>query len=174
MGKILVEGEKIMVTSEKYVDLSHVDEILNKHPNQQRFTLAVLQDIQKQYKYIPREALDKVSKRLNIPLSKLYGMATFYKSLSLVPKGENIITVCDGTACHVRASSAVLEHIEKYLKIMPGETTENGKFSLQTVNCLGSCAIAPVMVINDKYYGKVTPNMIKDIINQYGGGEIHE
>jgi len=163
-----------MVISEKNLDLSKVDEILNRHPKELRYTLAVLQDIQKQYKYIPREALDKVSKYLNIPLSKLYGMATFYKALSLVPKGENIITVCDGTACHVRASSAVLEQIERYLKIMPGETTKNGKFSLQTVNCLGSCAIAPVMVVNDKYYGKVTPNLIIDIVNQYGGGEIHE
>ncbi|MBK5241258.1 MAG: NADH-quinone oxidoreductase subunit NuoE [Clostridium sp.] len=163
-----------MVTSEKYVDLAHVDEILNKHPKEQRFTLAILQDIQKEYRYIPREALNKVSDYLSIPLSKLYGMATFYKALSLVPKGENIITVCDGTACHVRGSVGVLEQIQNYLHIMPGETTENGKFSLQTVNCLGSCAIAPVMVINDKYYGKVTPNMIKDIINQYGGDEIHE
>lgn len=163
-----------MVISEVFVDLSYVDEILNKHLKEQRFTLAILQDIQKQYKYIPREALDKVSKYLNIPLSKLYGMATFYKALSLVPKGENIITVCDGTACHVRGSAGVLEQVQKYLKIMPGETTKNGKFSLQTVNCLGSCAIAPVMVVNDKYYGKVTPNMIKDIINQYGGGEIYE
>ena len=101
-----------MITSEIHVDLSHVDEILNKHPKELRFTLAILQDIQKQYKYIPREAFDKVSKYYNIPLSKLYSMATFYKALSLVPKGENIITVCDGTACHVRASSAVLEQIE--------------------------------------------------------------
>lgn len=161
-----------MVESEIYADLSHVDEILNKHPKEQRYTLAILQDIQKQYKYIPREALLRVSEYLNIPLSRLYSMATFYKALSLVPKGENIITVCDGTACHVRASTVILEEIEKYLQIKPGETTKDGKFSLQTVNCLGSCAIAPVMVVNDKYYGKVTPNMITDILNQYGG-EIH-
>lgn len=162
-----------MAVSEMNVDLSHVDEILNNHPREQRFTLAILQDIQKKYKYIPREALDKVSEYLNVPLSKLYGMATFYKALSLVPKGENIITVCDGTACHVRASSVILEELEKYLQIMPGETTEDGKFSLQTVNCLGSCAIAPVMVVNDNYYGKVTPNIIPDILKQYGG-EINE
>lgn len=159
-----------MVKAETSVDLSHVDAILNRHPNQPRYTLAILQDIQKEYRYIPREALHKVSSYLNVPLSKLYSMATFYKALSLVPKGENIITVCDGTACHVRASSVVLEQIEKYLKIMPGETTDNGKFSLQIVNCLGACAIAPVMVVNDKYYGKVTPKMIKKILNNYGGG----
>lgn len=159
-----------MGTIDIVVDLSHIDEIINKHPKEQRYTLAILQDIQKEYKYIPREALDKVSNYLNISLSKLYGMATFYKALSLVPKGENIITVCDGTACHVRSSSAVLEQIEKYLEIMPGETTENRRFSLQIVNCLGACAIAPVMVVNDKYYGKVTPNMVREILNQYGGG----
>ena len=162
-----------MVIPDINVDLSHIDKILIKHPKEQRYTLAILQDIQKEYRYIPREALNKVSDYLSIPLSKLYGMATFYKALSLQPKGENIITVCDGTACHVRASSAILEQIEKYLQIMPGDTTENRKFSLQTVNCLGSCAIAPVMVVNDKYYGKVTPNMIRDILNQYGG-EIDE
>ncbi|MFT5872700.1 MAG: NADH:ubiquinone oxidoreductase subunit E [Clostridium sp.] len=159
-----------MEKNETYVDLSQVDVILNKHPKEKRYSLAILQDIQKEYRYIPREALHKVSIYLNIPLSKLYSMSTFYKSLSLVPKGENIITVCDGTACHVRGSSTVLEQIEKYLKIMPGETTDNGKFSLQIVNCLGACAIAPVMVINDKYYGKVTPKMIVEILNNYGGG----
>lgn len=159
-----------MEKTDIYVDLSNVDVILNRHPNQQRYTLAILQDIQKEYNYIPREALDKVSTYLNIPLSKLYSMATFYKALSLVPKGKNIITVCDGTACHVRSSSVVLEQIEKYLKIKPGETTEDRLFSLQIVNCLGACAIAPVMVINDKYYGKLTPNMIKEILNNYGGG----
>lgn len=162
-----------MVIPDINEDLSQIDKILIKHPKEQRYTLAILQDIQKEYKYIPREALNKVSDYLSIPLSKLYGMATFYKALSLEPKGENIITVCDGTACHVRASTAILEQIEKFLQIMPGDTTENRKFSLQTVNCLGSCAIAPVMVVNDKYYGKVTPNMIRDILNQYGG-EIDE
>jgi NADH-quinone oxidoreductase subunit E len=98
-------------------------------------------------------------------------MATFYKALSLKPKGENIIKVCDGTACHIKSSIIILEEIEKALLIKPGETTEDGKFSLETVNCLGSCAIAPVMVVNEKYYGKVTPTMIREIIKEYRGDQ---
>mgnify|MGYP001317675985 FL=1 len=150
---------------------SSIVDICKKYPQEQRFTLAILQDIQKEYKYIPKEALNIISEYLSTPLNKLYSMATFYKALSLTPKGENIITVCDGTACHVRSSQVILEELEKHLGIMPGETTKDGKFSLQIVNCLGSCAIAPVMVVNDKYYGKVTPNMVTEILNEYGGGK---
>jgi NADH-quinone oxidoreductase subunit E len=113
-----------------------------------------------------------LSEYLEVPMSKLYGMATFYKALSLTPKGEYIITVCDGTACHVRSSAVLIDELQKALKIKPGETTKDGKFTLQTVNCLGSCAIAPVMMVNEKYYGKVTPNLLKDILKEYGGDSI--
>ncbi len=113
--------------------------------------------------------LIELSEYLDMPLSKLYSMATFYKALSLIPKGKNIIKVCDGTACHIRSSKSLLDEIEKTLGIKPGETTKDGKFSLETVNCLGSCAIAPVMVINDKYYGKLTPSMLREILKEYGG-----
>lgn len=147
------------------------NEIIKKYPKEKRYTLAILQDIQRNFKYIPKEALIALSEYLYTPISKLYSMATFYKALSLTPKGENIITVCDGTACHVRSSSVLLDELQKRLHIKPGETTLDGIFSLQTVNCLGSCAIAPVMVINDKYYGKVTPSAIKGILKQYGGEE---
>jgi NADH-quinone oxidoreductase subunit E len=97
-------------------------------------------------------------------------MATFYKALSLKPRGENIIKVCDGTACHIKSSKTILDEIEKVLGIKPGDTTGDGKFSLETVNCLGSCAIAPVMVVNDKYYGKVTPSIVREVLKEYGGG----
>lgn len=146
-----------------------LEKLIEKYPKEQRYTLAIMQDIQKEYKYIPRESLSMLSEHLEIPLSKLYSMATFYKALSLTPKGENVITVCDGTACHVRSSMVLITELQKALKIKPGETTEDGKFTLQTVNCLGSCAIAPVMMINEKYYGKVTPNMLRDILKEYGG-----
>ncbi|TDT51058.1 NADH-quinone oxidoreductase subunit NuoE [Fonticella tunisiensis] len=145
--------------------------IIEKYPREQRYSLAVLQDIQREYSYIPRECLKMISEHLRVPVSKLYSMATFYKALSLVPKGENVITVCDGTACHVRSSMVLIDEIEKCLNIRPGQTTEDGKFSLQTVNCLGSCAIAPVMMVNDKYYGKVTPNTLREILKNYGGVE---
>lgn len=144
-------------------------DIFNKYPQNERFTLAIMQDVQKKYKYISKEALEEISHYLDIPMTKLYGMATFYKALSLKKKGENIIKVCDGTACHVRGSSIILGEIEKELGIKAGETSKDGRFSIEIVNCLGACALAPVIVINDKYYGKVKPADVKDIINLYRG-----
>lgn len=129
----------------------------------------MLQDLQKEYGYIPKEKLLELSQYLDIPLSKLYSMATFYKALSLKPKGRYIIKVCDGTACHIRSSKSLLDEIENSLGIKPGETTKDGKFSLEVVNCLGSCAIAPVMVINDRYYGKLTSSKVREILREYGG-----
>jgi NADH-quinone oxidoreductase subunit E len=143
--------------------------ILNKYPKEQRYLLAVLQDIQKKYNYLPRGALIMVQEYFDVPLSKLYSMATFYKALSLKPKGKYIIRVCDGTACHIRGSALIIDEIHRLLNILPGDTTEDGNFSLETVNCLGSCALAPVMVINDKYYGNVTPAMARQILREYGG-----
>lgn len=151
------------------MDFSSTYKILEKYPKEQRYTLAILQDIQREFNYIPRESLTILAKYLNTPLSKLYSMATFYKALSLQPKGENIIKVCDGTACHIRSSMVIIDEIEKLLHIKPSETTADGRFSLETVNCLGSCAIAPVIVINETYYGKVTPAMVKEILGEYGG-----
>lgn len=145
--------------------------LFENYPKEQRYTLSILQDLQKEYNYIPKEKLFELSEYLDIPISRLYSMATFYKALSLEPKGENIIKVCDGTACHIRSSQTLLDEIENTLGIKPGETTKDGKFSLETVNCLGSCAIAPVMVINEKYYGKLTSSMVREILKEYGGDD---
>ncbi|KZL93828.1 NADH-quinone oxidoreductase subunit NuoE [Clostridium magnum] len=144
-------------------------EVIEQHPREERYTLAILQDIQRKYKYIPREALETLAEYLNTPVSRLYGMATFYKALSLTPKGKNIITVCDGTACHVAGSMIVLDELEKNLGIKAGQTTEDLKFSINTVNCIGCCAIAPVMMINERYYGNLTPKMVKEILDEYRG-----
>lgn len=146
-----------------------ISDILKKYDNDKKNILAMLQDIQRKYNYIPREAMDLLSEQLEVPLSKLYGIATFYKSLSLKPRGRNIIRVCDGTACHIRSSQLLIDEIEGLLGIKPGETSQDGEFTLETVNCLGSCALAPVMVINETYYGKVTPERLRDIISKCGG-----
>ena len=151
-------------------DLSARD-VIEKYPKEQRYTLAILQDIQRKYKYIPREALENLAVYLETPLSRLYGMATFYKALSLTPKGENIITVCDGTACHVAGSMIVMDELEKAIGIKPGETTKDLKFSINTVNCIGCCAIAPVMMMNEKYYGNLTPKSVREILSEYRGGK---
>lgn len=156
------------VAQKENLDMNGKD-VIQKYPKEQRYTLAILQDIQRKYRYIPRESLEALAEYLETPVSRLYGMATFYKALSLTPKGENIITVCDGTACHVAGSMVVLDELEKILGIKPGGTTEDLKFSINTVNCIGCCAIAPVMMINDKYYGNLTPKMIKEILDEYRG-----
>lgn len=144
-------------------------ELIERYPKEERYTLAILQDIQRKYKYIPKEALETLAEYLDTPVSRLYGMATFYKALSLTPKGEHIITVCDGTACHVAGSMIVLDELEKILGIKAGQTTEDLKFSIDTVNCIGCCAIAPVMMINERYYGNLTPKMVKEILDGYRG-----
>lgn len=144
-------------------------DVIQRYPKEQRFTLAILQDIQRKHKYIPKEALEALAEYLEVPVSRLYGMATFYKALSLTPKGKYIITVCDGTACHVAGSMVALDEIEKSLGIKAGQTTEDLKFSINTVNCIGCCAIAPVMMINDRYYGNLTPKMVKEILDEYRG-----
>lgn len=149
-----------------------IDRILQNYQKDQRFALAMMQDMQREFQYVPKEGLYALSGYLGCPLSSLYAMATFYKALSLVPKGEHIIKCCDGTACHIRGSSILIDGIYRELGIRPGETTGDGKFSLETVNCLGSCALAPVMVVDDVYYGKVTLERVKEILAQVqGGGE---
>lgn len=142
-------------------------QIIGNYPREKRFTLAILQDIQKEYGYIPREKMTEVSDYLEVPISEIYSLATFYKALSLKPKGKYIIKVCNGTACHIRNSVSILEEIENILNIKDGETTENGLFSVEVVNCLGACALAPVMVVDNKYYGGMTREKVRDIIKDY-------
>ena len=155
-------------------DRIKIEKILSGYPAEKRFSLAIMQDIQREFNYISRDALELISGYLAIPLSKLYGMATFYRALSLEPKGKHIIKICDGTACHIRSSQAILAEIEKLLEISPGEMTKDGLFSLETVNCVGACALAPVMVIDGDYHGKMSPKDIAGIVEQYKGGISHE
>ena len=144
-----------------------IKEIITKYPGERRFSLAVMQDIQRAFNYIPKEAMLEISEYLNIPFSQLYSMATFYKALSLEPKGKYIIKVCDGTACHIRSSMVILSELQKLLGIDAGGITRDGLFSVETVNCLGACALAPVMVVNGEYHGKLTPQDLSEIIRGY-------
>jgi len=145
-------------------DKKIIDEILHSYPAEQRFSLAIMQDMQHKFQYIPREGLEALAAYLQLPLSGLYSMATFYKALSLTPKGKYVIKLCDGTACHIRGSNKLLDGVVRHLGIHAGETTEDGLFSLELVNCLGSCAMAPVMVVNETYYGKMTVDRIPEIL----------
>lgn len=142
-------------------------ELLIKYPQEKRFTLSILQDIQNKYGFIPRETMHYIAEYLNIPVSDIYSMATFYKALSLKPKGIHVIKVCNGTACHIRGSNILIDEIKELLNIKPGETTDDGLFSMEIVNCLGACALAPVMVIDSKYYGAMTKEKIKVVLDEY-------
>ncbi|MBR0374059.1 MAG: NAD(P)H-dependent oxidoreductase subunit E [Mogibacterium sp.] len=144
-----------------------IQEILQSYPADQHYSLAIMQDMQHEFQYIPREGLEALAGYLNCPLSVLYSMATFYKALSLKPKGRHIIKLCDGTACHIRGSMTLVEGITRLLGIADGETTEDGLFSLELVNCLGSCALSPVMVVDDTYYGRMTLEKLPGIIDTY-------
>ncbi len=134
------------------------------------FLISTLQDIQEHYKYLPEEALREVAKASGIALRDVYGVATFYSAFSFTPKGKHIITVCLGTACHVRGGVRIVDVLSKNLGINPGETTKDLQFTLETVNCLGCCAIGPTVVLNGKYYGQMTPqktlNQIKKLIKK--------
>lgn len=142
-------------------------ELLIKYPQEKRFTLSILQDIQNKYGFIPRETMHYIAEYLNIPVSDIYSMATFYKALNLKPKGIHVIKVCNGTACHIRGSNILIDEIKELLNIKPGETTDDGLFSMDIVNCLGACALAPVMVIDSKYYGAMTKEKIKVVLDEY-------
>jgi len=133
--------------------------------------ISVLEEIQARYRYLPQAAMVLVSERLGVPLSQVYSVATFYNAFSLKPKGRHVVTVCMGTACHVRGSKRVLEQVEKTLDIRPGETTTDRQFSLETVNCLGACALGPIMVIEGEYFGQMTSSKVEPDLDKYSNGE---
>ena len=151
-----------------------IREIIDAYPADRRFALAALQDMQHAFNYIPEEGLAALADYLGCPLSQLYSMATFYKALSLTPKGEHIIKICNGTACHLRGSMNLKTELARDLGIEPGETTPDGKFSVELVNCLGSCALAPVMVVDGTYHNKLRVEQIPGIIERYAAQSAEE
>lgn len=152
---------------EDSLDTGIVVEILDKYKRNPSFLIGMLQDVQMQYNYLPKEALICISDITNIPLNRIYNVVTFYSAFSLVPRGRHTINVCLGTACHVRGAGKILEELERELKVKAGETTEDMKFTLETVNCLGACALGPVIVIDGEYFGKITPDKINLILSKF-------
>ncbi len=144
-----------------------IDKILEKSEQSRDNLIPVLQEIQNQLGYLSEEAVEKVGKRLNLPTSKIYGVATFYNQFRFSPKGKYHIQLCRGTACHVLGSATVLEELEKFLGIKAGQTTRDGMFSLEVVACIGACGLAPVININGNFHAKVTPQSIKEIVKNY-------
>jgi NADH-quinone oxidoreductase subunit E len=150
------------------VDIQHVQRIIKKHRARPGGLVSVLQDIQSEYNYLPAEALRIVADQCGHSLIDVYGIATFYKAFSLIPRGKHIVTVCLGTACHVRGGPWIVEALERKLDICPGETTPDKLFTLETVNCLGACALGPIMVVDGKYYGQMTIKKVSEILPKYG------
>ncbi len=140
--------------------------IMGRYKGNARELIPILQDIQKDYRYLPENVLRHISDRMSIPLTEIYGVTTFYKSFRLYPPGRHEIVTCMGTACHIRGGPRIVNEIEKILGIEAGQTTEDGEYSLETVNCLGCCAIGPVVVMDGKYYGQVTPQSIRRLLKQ--------
>ena len=147
--------------------VAKIEAIFKRYAGQTGSLIPVLQEIQLLYGYISRENMELVARKLKIPQSEVFGVASFYSQFYLEPKGEHMIRVCQGTACHVRGAAKILEAFAGELGIQPGETTPDGKFSLERVACLGACGLAPVAMIGDKAYGRLTPEKVKEVLGEY-------
>lgn len=147
---------------------SKVKEIIEKYNGERGFLVPILQDVQKEWNYLPRKALDAVGMLLDIPISRIFEVATFYRAFSLEPRGRHQVCLCVGTACHVRGAPRIGDHIQRALGIEAGETTEDLEFTYETVNCLGACALGPVLTVNEEYHGQVTIGKTNKILKQLG------
>jgi NADH-quinone oxidoreductase subunit E len=149
------------------MDNNRIDQMIDTYQSEASSLIQVLLAIQSEYHWLPKEALERVSERLEVPLTQIQHIATFYKAFSLVPKGKHEIHICMGTACHVRGATRVLDTVQDLTGIKPGETDLDLKFSLETVNCLGCCALGPVMEIDGKTHGKLAPGETADVLKNY-------
>jgi NADH-quinone oxidoreductase subunit E len=149
------------------MDNNKIDQIIDRHGNEASSLIQVLLDIQGEYSWLPELVLERVSEKLNVPLSQIRHVSTFYKAFSLVPKGRHQVHICMGTACHVRGAKRILETVEEQIGIKPGETDIDLKFSLETVNCIGCCALGPVMEIDGKIYGNIQTSEATEVLKNY-------
>jgi NADH-quinone oxidoreductase subunit E len=149
------------------MDTKAIDRIVKKYNYEHSSIIAMLQDLQELENYLPEKALEYLSEKLSMPLSKIYRIATFYNAFSLTPRGKYLINVCLGTACHVRGAAKVLDRTKLYLGVDVGEVTKDGLFSLETVNCLGACAMGPIVVVGSDYHGQMTPAKVAATIKKY-------
>jgi NADH-quinone oxidoreductase subunit E len=152
------------------MDKDTIDKILDKYPSDASSLIQVLLEIQRANRWLPQEALEKISNRLKVPLNRIRQIDTFYKVFSLVPKGRHEIHVCTGTACHVRGAPRVLDSVQNAIGIGPGETDSDLKFSLETVNCVGCCALGPVIVIDGQYHGQMNARKVTATLSTYADG----
>ena len=152
------------------MELATIEGIIRQHGAERAAIIAMLQDIQQEYTYLPQDVLVHLTRTLGVPLSRAYSLATFYRAFSLKPKGRHPIAVCMGTACHVKAAGKILEKFERLLHIKTGQTTPDLNFGLEQVRCLGCCGLAPVVTVGQDLYGKVTLTRVDQIVRRYQKG----
>ena len=153
------------------IEEDRIEQIVAQHRGRPAALLSVLQDIQDEIHWLPQEVLVKVARMLDVPLTQVYRVATFYRALRLEPRGEHVIQVCMGTACRLRGAPGIVDAIRRHIGLEPGKITKDMKFSLETVNCLGACALAPVVTIDGSYHGQMTPQKIIEVIDSYYEGK---
>ena len=149
---------------------ARVGEIVQAHRRRRGALIIALQQVQQAFGYLPQDAVSELARLLRVPSSEIYGVATFYSQFRLRPLGRNTVSVCEGTACHVRGASSILDAVERELGITGGETTPDLEYSLERVACIGACAISPALVVNDKVYGEMTPQKVKDLFTRLRPG----
>jgi NADH-quinone oxidoreductase subunit E len=162
------EAAAIQSTISEDVDFRDLDDIIeNEFGNDKENLIMILQAIQRKYNYLPRPALTYLAAKIGIPFSRIYGVATFYATFSLKPRGRNIVSICLGTACHVRGGERIRERIVESLKIKDGETTPDMRFTLESVRCIGCCSLGPVVKINEDMHGRIGTDSVEKVLNQY-------
>ena len=152
-------------------DLSKAEGILGRYPQEEPALIQVLQDVHRAYNYLPCDVLERVAEALEVPLAKVFSVSTFYKAFSLDPQGDTIVKVCMGTACHIRGAGQLVEELERQLGVGPDETTEDLKFTVKTVNCVGACAMAPLVIVGEKYFGSAKPVKVSKYLDEGGADE---
>lgn len=168
MGELAHDVVTHMVPPDVEVDFRALDDlIVDRYGGEPENLIMILQAVQRQYNFLPRPALNYISTKMNIKLSQAYGIATFYAMFSLAPKGRNLVSICLGTACHVRGAERLKERLEEQLGIKAGKTTEDMRYTLETVRCIGCCSLGPVATINEKTYARTDPEKIVKVLERY-------
>lgn len=163
--ELVLDFPKVKAIVESYTE--KVDSLIDSYADKKEQLISLLQDVQAEFNYLPRDVLIKISQKLDIPLSQVFSVATFFRAFSLKPRGRHLVTVCLGTACHVRGGHGLVDKLERDYGIKPDETTEDMKFTLQTVNCLGCCALGPVVVVDGKYESQMNADKLDRVLRSY-------
>jgi NADH:ubiquinone oxidoreductase subunit E len=162
---LTLDFPRVKAIVESYTE--KVDSLIDSYAGSKEQLISLLQDVQAEFNYLPQDVLIKISQRLDIPLSQVFSVATFFRAFSLRPRGRHVVTVCLGTACHVKGGQRLVDKIERDYGIEPGQTTEDMRFTLETVNCLGCCALGPVVVVDGKYESQMTPDKLDRVLRGY-------